>query len=155
MNGLTTPGRAAEPRSVLRDLGSLHRGIDALFDDVFGTRAVEPVADWAPRVETFAKNDTLYVRADLPGIDPKEVDIQVEGDVLTLRGERKEEHQEASYREVVYGRFERRIRVPDGTDPEKITASYTHGVLEIAVPLPKPVTRKVSVNVSNGEAKSA
>jgi HSP20 family protein len=155
MNGLTTRGRGSEPRSVLRDLGSLHRGIDALFDEVFGNRAVEPVADWAPRVETYVKNDTLYIRADLPGIDPSNVDIQVEGDVMTLRGERKEEHQETSYREVVYGRFERRVRVPDGTDPEKITANYTNGVLEISVPLAKPVTKKVTVNVSNGQSANA
>lgn len=153
MHGLTTRGRTSEPRSVFGNLGSLHRGIDALFDDVFGTRAVEPVADWAPRVETYVKDDTLHVRADLPGIDPTAVDIQVEGDVLTLRGERKEEHEEASYREVAYGRFERRIRVPDGTDAEKITATYTNGVLQIAVPLAKPVSKKVTVNVTNGESK--
>jgi len=155
MNGLTTRGHGSEPRSFLRDLGGLHRGIDALFDEVFGNRAVEPVADWAPRVETYVKNDTLYIRADLPGIDPSKVDIQVEGDVMTVRGERKEEHQETSYREIVYGRFERRVRVPEGTDPEKITAHYTNGVLEIAVPLAKPVTKKVSVNVTNGGQSSA
>jgi HSP20 family protein len=155
MNGLTTRGRASEPRSAIRNLGSLPFGIDALFDEVFGNRTVEPVADWAPRVETYVKNDTLHIRADLPGIDPSKVDIQVEGDVMTVRGERKEEHQEASYREVVYGRFERRVRVPDGTDPEKITANYTNGVLEIAVPLAKPVTKKVSVNVTNGQSANA
>lgn len=151
MGGLVTRRLfPSEPRSVLRDLGSLHREIDALFEGAFENRAVEPVADWSPRVETFVKDDALYVRADLPGIDPKAVDITVENDVLTVCGERKSEHQQAAYREVSYGRFERRIRVPDGTDPAKIAAKYTNGVLEITVPIPKPVSRKVTVNVTNG-----
>jgi HSP20 family protein len=150
MNGLVTRRLfASEPRSVLRDLGSLHREIDALLEGVFGNRAVEPVADWAPHVETFVKDDTLHVRADLPGVDPKAVDISVEGDVLTIGGERKAEQESPAYREVTYGRFERRLRVPDGTDAEKIAATYTNGVLEIAVPLPKPVSRKIKVAVAN------
>jgi HSP20 family protein len=62
----------------------------------------------------------------------------------------KVEHQDANYREVEYGRFERRVRVPNGTDPEKIVAKYTNGVLEVSVPLPKPVTRKVPVEVNTG-----
>jgi HSP20 family protein len=151
MSGLVTRRLfPSEPRSVLRDLGSLHREIDALFDGVFANRAVEAVADWAPHVETYVKDDALRVRVDLPGVDPKAVDISVESDVLTIRGERKSEHKEAAYREVSYGRFERRIRVPDGTDPEKISAQYTNGVLEVTVPISKPVSRKVAINVANG-----
>ena len=151
MNGLVsrrsfTPG----PRSMFRGLEGLHRDLDELFDGVFGNREVAATADWAPRVDTYLKDDALHVRADLPGIDPKDVDISVEDDVLTIRGERKAEKEEASYREVTYGRFERRIRVPSGTDLDKITAKYTNGVLEVSVPLPKPVTRKVAVNVANG-----
>lgn len=143
---------ARNARSVFGDLGSFHRDLDALLEGVVGNRPVEPVADWAPRVETFLKDDTLHVRADLPGVDPKAVDISVENDVLTISGERRTEHDEAAYREVSYGRFERRIRVPDGTNPEQIAARYTNGVLEVTVPLPKPVTRKVSVRVEGATA---
>ncbi len=151
MNGLVSRRLfPSEPRSVLRGLGSLHRDIDSLFENVFGGQPLEATADWAPRVETYVKDDTLHVRADLPGIDPKAVEISVEDDVLTIRGERKADHESASYREITYGRFERRIRVPDGTAVEKITAKYTNGVLEVAVPLQKPVSRKVTVNVSDG-----
>ncbi len=148
MNGLVS-------RSVLRDFGSLHREIEGLFENVFGTRALERVADWAPRVETFVKDETLHVRADLPGVDPKAVDISVEDDVLTIRGERKTEHKDAAYREVCYGSFERRIRVPDGVDAEKIVAKYTNGVLEIAVPIPKPVSKKVNVEIADASRPSA
>ena len=151
MNGLVTRRLfPSEPRSVLRGLGGLHRDLDSLFEGVFGNLPVEATADWSPRVETFVKDDTLHVRADLPGVDPKAVDISVEDDVLTIRGERKAEHETVSYREVTYGRFERRIRVPDGTDAAKIAARYVNGVLEVTVPLPKPVSRKVTVNVTNG-----
>lgn len=150
MTGLVTRRMfPSEPRSVLRDLGSFHRELDSLFEGVFGNRAVDTLADWAPRVETFVKNDTLHVRADLPGVDPKAVDISIEGDTLRIAGERKAEHEEAAYREVSYGRFERHIRVPDGTDASKIAAKYTNGVLEITVPLPKPVSRKINVEVAN------
>ena len=149
MNGLVTRS-FFPPRSVLRDFGSLHRDIDALFDGVFGNRTVEPTADWSPRVETYVKDDTLHLKADLPGIDPKALEITVEDDVLTVRGERKASHESPTYREVSYGRFERRLRVPDGTDAAKVTAKYTNGVLEIAVPLPKPVSRKVNVELTNG-----
>ncbi len=128
------------PRSILRD-------IDALFDEAFGART-PATAEWAPRIESFVKDDTLHVRADLPGVEPKGVDVSVEDDVLTIRGERKTEHEDATYREIGYGRFERRIRVPDGTDVEKISAKYVNGVLEVAVPLPKPVSRKVAIDVA-------
>ena len=148
MYGLVT--RRSFAPSMFRGLESFHREIDALFDGAFGNQETAPATEWAPRVETFAKDDNVVVRADLPGVDPKEVDISLEGNVLTVSGERKAEHEDADYREVSYGRFERRIRVPNGTDAEKITAKYTNGVLEVTVPLPKPVTRKVPVEVTNG-----
>ena len=145
MNGLVTRRLfPSELKSVLRGFGGLHRD--------FNDQETEAVADWAPRVETYVKDEALHVRADLPGVDPKAVDISVEDDVLTIRGERKAEHESPAYREVSYGRFERRIRVPDGTEADKVTAKFTNGVLEIAVPLPKPVSRKVTINVASAAA---
>ena len=141
MNGLA-------PRSVLRGCGSVHRDLDSLFEDFFGRHPVEAAADWAPRLETFVTDEALHVRADVPGVDPASVDISVEDDVLTIRGERKADRERAAYREIRYGRFERRIRVPDGTEADKITASYANGVLDVTVPIPKPVSRKVTVNVT-------
>jgi len=153
MNGLITRRLfPSEPRSVLRGFGSVHRDIDSLFEDFFGRNPVEATADWAPRLETYVTDEALHVRADLPGVDPKAVDISVDDDVLTIRGERKAEHESAAYREINYGRFERRIRVPQGTEAGKITASYTNGVLDITVPIPKPVSRKVSVSVATPTA---
>ena len=151
MSGLVTR-RSFSPGSgsMFRGLDGLHRDIDALFDGFFGSREVAPVADWTPRVDTCVKDDKIVVRADLPGVDPKEVDISLEGNLLSIRGERKAEQEKADYREVYYGRFERHVRVPNGTEPEKISAKYVNGVLEVTVPLPKPVTRKVPVEVTTG-----
>jgi HSP20 family protein len=150
MNALVTR-RLFRPRPswTLRDFGDLHREIDSLFGGVFGS-VRESDSDWAPHVESYLENDTLHVRADLPGIDPKAVDVSVEDDVLTIRGERKSGHEEATYREVRYGRFERRLRVPEGTEADKIKATYSNGVLEITIPIPKPVSRKVTVDVATG-----
>src|SRR5512147_1849115 len=134
MDGLVTR-RSSAPGSgsMFRGLEGLHHDIDALFDGFFGGREVAPVTDWTPRVDTFVKDDKIVVRADVPGVDPKQVDISLEGNVLTIRGERKAQEEKADYREVYYGRFERRIRVPNGTEPEKISAKYTNGVLEVTV----------------------
>ena len=137
-----------EPRWGLRDFGDLHREIDSLFGTVFGGTAPESESEWTPHVESWTKDDTVHVRVDLPGIDPKAVDVSVEDDVLTIRGERKAEHDDATYREVRYGRFERRLRVPEGTDAAAIKATYTNGVLEISFPVPKPETRKVQIDVA-------
>lgn len=138
-----------EPRWALRDFGDLHREIDSLFATVFGRGgAPETESDWTPHVESFVKDDALRVRVDLPGIDPKTVDVSVEDDVLTIRGERKSEHEDATYRETRYGRFERRLRVPEGTDTAAIKASYTNGVLDITIPVPKPETRKLKIDVA-------
>lgn len=129
------------------DLGGLHRDLDSIFETVFGRReASEPA--WAPRVETFVKDDTIHVRADLPGVDPKDLDVSLEKDVLTVRGERKATHEDAAYREVSYGRFERHIRVPEGLDPAAVTARYANGVLEVTVPVPKPVTKKIAIQTT-------
>jgi HSP20 family protein len=149
MNGLITRRLfPSEPRSVLHGFGSAHRDIDSLFEDFFGRNPVEATADWAPRLETFVTDEALHIRTDLPGVEPKAVEITIEDDVLTIRGERKAERESAAYREINYGRFERRIRVPQGTEADKITASYANGVLDVTVPIPKPVSRKVTVNVT-------
>src|SRR5436190_24033857 len=98
MPGLVTR-RSLSPgsRSMFRGVEGLHHDIDALFDGVFGGREVAPTADWMPRVDTFLKDDKIVVRADLPGVDPKEVDIAVEDNILTIRGERKAEEENADY----------------------------------------------------------
>jgi HSP20 family protein len=105
-----------------------------------------------PAVESFLRGEELVVRADLPGIDPKEVELAVEGDRLTIKGERKkvDEQKRGSelYREVSYGRFERTVALPAGVDPNTVKAAYHDGVLEITMKAPKEVvSKKVPITV--------
>ena len=145
--------KALTPWRPFRELSTLHEDIDELFSRFFGE---EPrTARWhptMPSVESFIHEGELVIRADLPGIDPKKVELAVEGRRLVLRGEREEkkERREKDYlsREVSYGRFERAIELPDGVDPDGIKATYHDGVLEVTMKAPKEmVTKKVPITV--------
>jgi HSP20 family protein len=123
-------------------------------------------ADWQlpgrPAIETRVDDGKFIVHADLPGIDPKDVDIKVVGDVLTIKGsrEQKRETKKADYfrREIRYGAFERSIPLPDGIKAEDLKAAYRDGVLELVAPMPKEATPKevkIQVEGSTGEKKNA
>ncbi len=108
--------------------------------------------EFMPALESFARNGNLVVRADLPGIEPKDIDISVVGNVLTIKGNRKEEKEvkEEDYirREVSYGAFERRMNLPEGANTDKIEARFNNGVVEITMPVAKAAeAKKVPVQV--------
>lgn len=98
-------------------------------------------SSWAPQMEVFQRGHEMVLRADLPGISPDDVQIDVEDGVLTISGERRntnEERQEGFYRsERSYGAFSRSIALPEGVDEDQVNARYEHGVLEVTVPLPE------------------
>ncbi len=108
---------------------------------------------WMPKIDVKSKGDDVVVRAELPGIDPEEVDIEVTDGVLTLKGERKaEEEREGEgwlIRESSYGSFERSMVLPEGVDPGAIRADYKDGILEVHVPKAleavKPKTTKIAI----------
>jgi HSP20 family protein len=140
-----------------RDLAALHDRFDCLFREGFeGLRpwsreALEGTA-WSPAVDIIESENDIVLRADLPGIDPKDVDIQVENGTLTLKGERKFESdvKEDDYRRVerVYGSFLRSFSLPPTVDTEKVAAEYLNGVLELTLPKrpeAKPKQIKVAV----------
>jgi HSP20 family protein len=108
---------------------------------------------WAPPVEVFEKDNRLVVRAELPGMSKKDVQVEIEDDVLTISGERREEHEETrqGYRhsERRYGRFFRRIPLPEQTDPEEIQASFKNGLLEIEIPIQRPEHRSRQVDIKD------
>jgi len=93
---------------------------------------------WAPRVDVEETDKEITVKADLPGVEPKDVEISVSGDTLTVRGEKKEEKEEKkkNYHRVerFEGKFYRQIALPVGADPEKVTASSARGVITITIP---------------------
>jgi HSP20 family protein len=102
---------------------------------------------WAPPIELFQRGDTLVVRADLPGVKKEDLSIEVQNDLLTLSGERREEHEEERegfYRsERSYGRFSRTIPLPEGVDADQVNATFADGVLELTFAAPKQEERNV------------
>jgi HSP20 family protein len=102
--------------------------------------------EWGPAIESHVENGNLIIKADLPGIDPKEVSISVTGNQLTIEGERKQEKKEEKedyfYQELAYGKFSRTMTLPGGADTDKIKASCKDGVLQITMPAPKELTPK-------------
>jgi len=135
------------------ELSTWHRDIDDLFGRFFG-RAEAPAGTWVPRMESYRKDNNYVVRIDLPGVDPKDVSVQAESNVLTISGERKSEETKADYRETFYGKFERSLTLPQGVETDKIAAQYKNGVLEVQVPLPAQLAgRKIPIQIEQKESK--
>lgn len=95
-------------------------------------------SDWLPAIDIKEEDKQYLIKADIPGIDPKDININIEHNVLSIEGEREKEHKEQREGFMRYerekGRFCRRISLPDSVDAEKISATSTHGVLEISIP---------------------
>jgi HSP20 family protein len=111
-------------------------------------------AVWEPAIECHLENSNLIIKADLPGIEAKDVNISVLGNELTIEGERKrdkkEEAGESFYQELPYGKFSRKMMLPDGIDADKVKTAYKNGVLEITMPAPKQlVSKKIPIEVQN------
>ncbi|MGF1642308.1 MAG: Hsp20/alpha crystallin family protein [Thiotrichales bacterium] len=107
-------------------------------------------ADWAPAVDIKEDPDQFLLLADIPGVDPKDIEVHMENGVLTIRGERKSESKEehAGYKRVerVYGSFYRRFSLPDTADAERISARSQNGVLAISIPKHEKVQpRRIAV----------
>lgn len=106
---------------------------------------------WAPRVDVREEAERFVILADLPGIDPADIEVQMDKNVLTLKGERKSETKEdgAKFTRVErrYGSFERRFTLPESANAEGISAAGKHGVLEISIPKkPELAPRRIAIN---------
>ena len=135
------------------ELSNWHRDIDELFGRFF-QRPEGSIQSWVPRVETYRKDHDYVIKIDLPGVNPYDVHVETEGNLLTISGERKAEERGSEYRETFYGKFERQIALPQGVEGDKVTATYKHGVLEVRVPLPAQLTgRKVPIQIEEKDKK--
>jgi HSP20 family protein len=153
-----TLGRELTPwHTPFRAINEMPREMNQLFSRFFGegeqsgNRWQSQIESYVPRIESAVRDNKLYVKADLPGIDPKDVEVTVEGTQLTLRGQRKAEHEGSEngylHREVQYGNFLRSFTLPQGVQAEEIQAKYHNGVLELAIPLPAELLPK-KVNIA-------
>src|ERR687893_2657198 len=118
------------------------RDVDRLFDAFFGGERES--RRWVPQMDLVEAEDHFVLKADLPGLDEGDVSIEVQDGTLTISGERRAEHEQREkgwYRiERSFGSFNRSLTLPDGVDPDRIDASFSHGVLEVRIP--KPEERK-------------
>jgi HSP20 family protein len=142
-----------------RNLNTLQEQVNRLFDDSFArTRSGEAdLASWAPAVDVYETENELVVKADLPDMQEKDIDVRVENNTLTIRGERKfsnEAHQDNYLRvERAYGTFTRSFSLPNVIKTEGIRAEYQNGVLSVHMPKreeSKPKQVKISVS-ANGK----
>jgi HSP20 family protein len=124
-----------------------------LYDPAFSTGnddASVATANWAPSVDISENEEEFTLLADIPGVDPKDIEISMEKGVLTIKGERSSENidEGENYRRVERqsGQFYRRFTLPDSADAEKIEAKSEHGVLKITIPKQEvAVSRKIEV----------
>ena len=104
---------------------------------------------WAPELEVERRGNELCIRADLPGLKPEDVEVNLDDGLLTIQGERQQEKREDRAgmlrSERSYGRFVRSIQIPDGIDESDISATFRHGVLEITIPVPERQQRKIQI----------
>ena len=146
--------------AAFRGQATLQDQINRLFNDAFertGSSQESNLTAWAPAVDIHENEHELVVKADLPGIDAKDLDIRVENNILTIRGERKFEKKvnEDSYLRVerAYGSFSRSFSLANTVNADGIKADYQDGVLSLTVPKreeAKPKQIKVSVGTSAG-----
>ena len=162
-NGTTPFG--ISPFSVVKRFGE---EMDRLFGDFGLDRNWIPPAltgeagrTWAPQVEIFERDGELVVRADLPGLKKEDVKVELTDEGLTIEGERRGGHDEKGngyFRsERSYGKFYRRLPLPEGADAQKANAAFQNGVLEITLPAPartgnKPRLLEIRVE-SRGKAR--
>jgi len=132
-----------------RDLNMLQDRMNRLFDDAGRTwRSDDPAATttWSPAVDIFETEGEIVVKAELPGMDRKDIALNLEKNVLTLRGERRfaKEAKDDNYHRIErsYGAFSRAFSIPATVDEEKINADYKEGVLKIVLPKKEQVKPK-------------
>jgi HSP20 family protein len=144
-------------------LFGLHREIDRLFSDLAqGVAGNGAQANIVPNIEISETDKAIEISAEMPGLERKDVDISIEDDTLTIRGEKRVEEKEnknVQHSERSYGVFLRVLQLPAGIDPSSVQATMSNGLLKIAIPKPpKPEPKKIEVKdakTDDGQATAA
>lgn len=138
-------------------LTRLQNEMNRLFDDRLPSTEDNGnvvTSDWIPRVDIKEEDKRFVILADIPGVDPKDIEVTMENGLLSIRGERASEktEEDEGYKRIerTRGSFYRRFSMPDTADPDKVSAHGKHGVLEIVIPKHERVqARKISVKVND------
>ena len=126
-----------------------HHGLDNLFERFSGdaTDEVAQRPSWQPAAEGRIEDGTYVIQLALPGVDSKDVEVSWMDNVLTVKGERKADHDTVGkdyfVREVAYGAFQRSFELPEGVDAARVEAKYVKGMLEVRVPAPRAATPRM------------
>jgi len=143
-------------RDPFLNLANWQEQVNRMFESAFsGRREASPLTTWAPSVDIYETENELVLKADLPDLNEKDLDVQVENNMLTIRGERRFEQKvkEENYLRIerTYGSFSRTFSLPNTISSENIKAEYKNGVLTIEMPKragSKP--KQVKISVTNG-----
>ncbi|WP_297056869.1 Hsp20/alpha crystallin family protein [Thermosulfurimonas sp.] len=124
-----------------RPLQELKREMDRIWDEFFGRMRFPERwegLEWSPAIDVSETDDAVVVRADIPGLDPEDLEVRLSGRTLTIKGEKKQEKEEKKenfYRvERVYGSFVRTVDLPAEVEADRAEATYKNGVLKITLP---------------------
>jgi len=156
MRNQNLPSTTRRDTQQLSPFDMLQQRIDRMFDDFTTGFGLPTLAgrDFgvSPMLEMHEQDGKLMVNAELPGVDEKDIDISVDGDVLTIAGEKKSEFEgkeNGGYRtERTYGRFSRSVQLPFSVDPNKVEARYDKGVLKLSIERPAEAqerTKKIEI----------
>ena len=143
--------RVDVPRDDLYDpFVQFRREVDRMFDDFFGAERMQAWNGWetvSPRIDLTDSNEELVVSAEIPGLDEKDFELTLAGDLLTIKGEKKVDHEERNgnrqYVERRYGSFSRSVRLPFEAADQNVEAKYDKGVLMIRVPKPSEIQQRI------------
>ncbi len=133
--------------------------MDRLFDRFLGAELPSDYPSaWTPSIESYMKDGKLVFRAELSGVDPKDLDVSISERELVIKGERKQtkdtKEENYVYREISYGAFERHFALPEGVKTDELKAKFTNGILEVTVPAPVVTkARKIEIEVPKEEKK--
>jgi len=130
-----------------RELDKMRNEMDQVWDSFFeGKPKFRELGKWFPSVDVSETKNDLIVKAELPGIDPKDIDISLNDGYLTIKGERKQEKEEKEenyhFIERSYGSFTRSVRLPNEVQRDKISASYKNGILKVTLPKSEEAKKK-------------
>jgi HSP20 family protein len=130
-------------------------------DQMFGpaSRQASQISGWRPVIEVKEEKGKLRVKADLPGVEMKDVKVTAADGILTIEGERRQEMEEKRegyfHSERSYGRFSRSIPLPEGAKTDQAAAQFNNGVLEITMPVPESQLKRHEIPVQDAKARTA